>query len=377
MKIHITNEMKEKIITGSAIVGVALLGYFIMTQYPSIAAFFNQLISLLGAFIFGFGFAFLLNPIMMWIENGLFKNWKGKRKRVVSLLLAFIIAMSVIVGLVMLILNSTMESIKDLIDNYQAYLEEYTTLVTNFINNKGLDENWIESIVGTSDQILTMIKTGIPSLISTSYSIVGVVLNTLIGIVSGLYLLLDKEKLMGHAKRLTYAIFPEKIASYLQKSTKKSKDVFNNFIVGKAIDSLIIGILCYVGLSLLNIKYAGLLSVIVGMTNMIPVFGPFIGAIPGILLLLITSPSQCITFIIFIIVLQQFDGNILGPLILGDKLGLPSYWILFSVTIGGALFGILGMFLGVPVFAILYFMIKEFVNYRLKDKDSKQLSKKS
>ncbi len=190
---------------------------------------------------------------------------------------------------------------------------------------------------------------------------------------SGLYLLFDKEKLIMHIKKVTFALFSSEKAGYLSVLAHNAQRIFNNFIIGKAIDSLIIGIIAYIGLSILNIHYAALFSVVIGVMNMIPVFGPFIGAIPGILILLITAPGQCVTFIIFVIVLQQFDGNILGPLILGDKLGLPSFWILFSVTIGGSLFGILGMFLGVPLFALIYFTIKELVHGRLEKKNLTEL----
>ncbi len=368
MKIKITQEMKEKIFIGSVIVTLALLLYFFMVHFSSVAAFWKQVTSILSAFIFGFGFAFLLNPIMMAIENKIFTNWNHSSKRVLSLLIAFLITILVVGSLSILIIQSTLDSIKDLVDNYQLYIEEFTVLLTSFIKNQGLDENWINSIIGTSDQILETLTIGIPSILSTSYSIVGVFINILIGTVSGLYLLLDKEKLIRHVKKLTYAVFPEEKAMYMGRFANNAQRIFNNFIVGKAIDSLIIGIICYIGLTLLNIEYAALFSFIIGMTNMIPVFGPFIGAIPGIFILLIMDPGQCLTFIIFVIILQQFDGNILGPLILGDKLGLPSFWILFSVTIGGSLFGIVGMFLGVPVFALFYFTVKEFANIRLEKK---------
>ena len=162
--------------------------------------------------------------------------------------------------------------------------------------------------------------------------------------------------------------FPEEVSKYFHRMSLLSSKIFNNFIVGKAIDSLIIGILCYVGSLIFQFPYALLLSVFVGVTNMIPVFGPFIGAIPGVVILFIIHPITAVYFALFVFALQQFDGNVLGPMILGDKLGLPSIGILFSVCIGGGLFGIVGMFIGVPCFAVFYVAVKEFVHYRLEKK---------
>lgn len=374
MKVKVTKEMREKIFIGSAIVCVALGLYFVMMHFSSVTLAWSQLTSILSAFIFGFAFAFLLNPLMMVIEKKLFFSIKNeKTKRICSLLVAFFISIVLLAMLGALIIQSTVESIRDLIDNYQLYLSDFTVIVTDFITTHNLDEEWIGSIVGTSDELLETLTKGIPSILSTSYSIVNIIINCLIGVVSALYLLFDKEKLMLHIKKVTYAFFSNEKALYLEKFSINAHRIFNNFIIGKAIDSMIIGAISYIGLTILGIQYAALFSVVIAIMNMIPVFGPFIGAVPGVLILLITAPYQCFTFIIFVIVLQQFDGNILGPLILGDKLGLPSFWILFSVTIGGSLFGILGMFLGVPVFALFYFTIKEIVHSKLEKKNLNEL----
>ena len=145
--------------------------------------------------------------------------------------------------------------------------------------------------------------------------------------------------------------------------------MFNSFIIGKMIDSLIIGVICFIGMLIMRLPFAVLISFIVGLTNMIPVFGPFIGAVPGIFILFIVDPIYSLIFAVFVLLLQQFDGNILGPMILGDQLGLPSLWVMFSIIVGGGMFGILGMFLGVPVFAVLYVVVRGFVSGRLKEKN--------
>ncbi len=206
-------------------------------------------------------------------------------------------------------------------------------------------------------------------MVSYTLQLGSTVFDVLVAIISALYMLVDKERLSSYAKKTVYALCPMNVAKYLHRMTLKSADIFNNFIVGKAIDSTIIGILCYIGCSILQFPYALLLSVFVGVTNMIPVFGPFIGAIPGVFILLIINPIQSLYFALFIFALQQFDGNILGPYILGDKLGLPSIGILFSVTIGAGLFGLVGMFIGVPAFAVVYYAYKEFINDKLNEKE--------
>ncbi len=368
MKIKINGEMREKMIIGIGVVTFAFLLYFIFMHFSSISSFVNQVFSIFASFIIGFSIAFLLNPLVMFIENKIFGKWKFKKKRIISVFIAFIISFLLVGSLVYVMAQSTIESISDLIKNHQSYIQDFTKLVTNFISGLGLGENLVDSIVGVSDQLIIALTDGIPSILSGTFSFVGVFVNILIGIVSSIYMLLDKDRFVMNVKKVVYAYLPLGNATYIKTLGRTTKEIFYNFIIGKMIDSTIIGIIAFIGLSLLRIEYAGLLSVIIGVTNMIPVFGPFIGAVPGMLLLLIISPEQCIIFMVFVLILQQFDGNILGPLILGDKLGLPSFWVLFSVTIGGTLFGVLGMFIGVPVFALFYFLIREHVNFMLRKK---------
>ncbi len=375
MKTKLTKEMREKIIVGMAVASFAIVFYFVVNSFDVIVSIWNRFISVLFPFIIGFAIAFLMNPIMELFEKKVFQKWncKGKNKRTISVLFAFIIIVIFFVILSFMIIPSVLDSVRDLVVNSDIYIERYSEFVTDFFKTNHLDMDQISKVVGTGDEFLNRIGAFmtqvIPSIVSTSYDIVRTLLDILIGVVAGVYLLLDKEKFMSNIKKINYAILPKDMAVYFRSTIVVCRNVFYDFIVGKAIDSLIIGIICYVGLSLLQIKYAPLLSVVVGITNMIPVFGPFIGAIPGIIILVIVEPVQALYFTIFIFALQQFDGNILGPLILGDKLGIPSFWILFSVTVGGAFFGVAGMFLGVPTFAVIYFTVREFINIRLSKKN--------
>lgn len=374
MKTKVTKEMREKIHIGIVISAFTLILYVFLTNFSIISNLWGKITGMLFPFIIGFALAFLLNPIMMFFETRVFKNWKckGKGKRTLSMLIALFIAIAVVTFLIYLIVPAVIDSVSDLVSNNEVYINRFSNFITNIFEDYHLDTSKINDIVGRSSDFLTyfgdMFTSTLPAIVSTSYGIIKSLLNVLIGVAAAMYLLLDKETFISNVKKINYAILPKPVASYLKRLVNIIKKVFYDFIVGKAVDSLIIGVICYIGLSLMGIKYAPLLSVIVGITNMIPVFGPFIGAIPGIIILMIIQPVQSIYFAIYILALQQFDGNILGPLILGDKLGLPSFWILFSVTVGGALFSVVGMFIGVPTFAVIYYAVKEYINLRLERK---------
>ena len=250
-------------------------------------------------------------------------------------------------------------------------MENFEVFVQNFIKEHGIRAeevgNYFEQI-DIFGKMTDFVTVALPQMLKYTYAFGSTLLDIVLGIVSALYMLMDKERLLRYVRKINYALFPEEVSKYFHRMSLLSSKIFNNFIVGKAIDSLIIGILCYVGSLIFQFPYALLLSVFVGVTNMIPVFGPFIGAIPGVVILFIIHPITAVYFALFVFALQQFDGNVLGPMILGDKLGLPSIGILFSVCIGGGLFGIVGMFIGVPCFAVFYVAVKEFVHYRLEKK---------
>lgn len=374
MKIKVTKEMREKIHIGIVVSAFTLILYVFLTNFSIISNLWGKITGILFPFIIGFALAFLLNPIMMFFESKVFANWKckGKGKRTISMLIALLIAFTIVTFLICLIVPAVIDSVSDLVSNNEVYISRFSNFITDIFEDYHLDTSKINDIVGRSSDFLTyfgdMFTTTLPAIVSTSYGIIKSILNLLIGVAAAMYLLLDKETFISNVKKINFAILPRPVASYLKRLVNIVKKVFYDFIVGKAVDSMIIGVICYIGLSLMGIKYAALLSVIVGITNMIPVFGPFIGAVPGIIILMIIQPVQSIYFAIFILVLQQFDGNILGPLILGDKLGLPSFWILFSVTVGGALFNVVGMFIGVPTFAVIYYAVKEYINLRLERK---------
>lgn len=376
MKIQFDETMRKKIITYVSVAMITILVFFAFYNLDALTSFVGNVFSLISPFVLGFAIAFLLNKPMLLIESRVLKNLhiKDKHKRTIAAVLALIFGIAVVSLFFMLLIPQLFESLFSLVEAFPAYITDFQVFTENFIAENDLDLNQIQNMFGGMDifaRISSMVTNALPEMMRISYGFMSTLLNVLLGIMSALYMLLDKEKLVRHVRVSVYALLPKDSADYLCNFSRTTADIFNNFIIGKAIDSLIIGILCYIGMSILQLPYAILLSVIVGVTNMIPVFGPFIGAVPGIFILLIIHPAYALYFALFIFALQQFDGNILGPLILGDKLGLPSLWILFAVCVGGGLFGIIGMFIGVPVFAVVYTGGKEIVSYQLRKKELK------
>lgn len=374
LKLHFDDGMKKKIVTYVSVAIITVIIFFSFYNMEALKGFVSHLISLLSPFILGFGIAFILNKPMMLIETKVLKNWNIKQghKRTIAAISALIIGIGAVTLFFCLLIPQLISSVVSLVDSFPKYVKGFQVFLDEVIAENNIDAEEIQKFFGDRDifnRLTEFVSDALPQMARMSYSFMNMLLNLVLGIMSALYMMMDKEKLCRHLRIAVYAIFPNDTAGYLLHISETSAAIFNNFIIGKAIDSCIIGILCYIGMSILQLPYALLLAVIVGVTNMIPVFGPFIGAVPGIFLLLLIHPIDAVYFAIFILLLQQFDGNILGPLILGDKLGLPSLWILFAVCVGGGIFGIIGMFIGVPLFAVIYTLLKEFFAYRLKRKD--------
>ncbi len=374
MKINFDQENKKRLLLAIVIVSCGVAIYFFFAKFASVQKIFNEITSLLSPFMIGFAIAFLLNHPMMFIESkilGKIPISKGIKRSLASVL-AILLGICFVVLVAAMLLPQLVDSIISLVNSFPQYIQDFQKLVLTFIQEEGIESDRIIDYLtnsGVFSNITNYVTDLIPQMINYTYRLGSAIFDILVALISALYMLIDKERLLGYVKKSCYAIFALNDAKYLHRMALKSGEIFNNFILGKAIDSTIIGILCYICCSLLSLPYALLISVFVGITNMIPVFGPFIGAIPGIFIMLIINPWDALTFAVLILIIQQFDGNILGPIILGDKLGLPSIGILFSVCIGGGLFGIVGMFIGVPVFAIIYYAYREWVNTRLDKKE--------
>lgn len=368
---------------------VCLLLAAMVFKYNIFLSYFNKIISVLSPVIWGLVIAYLLNPIMKFIER-IFDKFIFKKKehpkisRSIGIAVSLIIMLGIVIAIVGSIVPEIIGTIKNIFMNITSYLNN----LQNYLNDKISDtlesnprikeflnsefnniQDFIISAVNQYQPKLDsfLAKDGIlANLTDSAWSLLNGLKNCVLGIIISIYLLYSKETLIAQCKKVVYAMFSEKKRVHILTVASRANSTFSNFLSGKALDSLIIGVLCFLGMIILNMKtYAVLIGVIVGVTNMIPFFGPFIGAIPSGLLILLTTPNKTLIFIIFIFLLQQFDGNILGPKILGNSLGLSSFWIMFAIFVGGGLFGFAGMIAFVPLFAVLYSIFSEIIAVKL------------
>lgn len=370
-----------------------LLLVALVFKYNTFLNYFNKILSVLSPVIWGICIAYLLNPFMMFCERHL-KKWFCKKKDRHSLTrtLSITISMLVSLGIISAIIGSIVPEIKttltDFFKSLPAYLnnlQNYLKEIANYFSEKNpsLAKSFDMEFSNIQDIILKYANKLEPmleelftegGLISTvtdsAWSFIMGIKDCILGIFVSIYLLYSKETFLAQATKIIHAVFPEKTKDNILRIASKTNETLIQFFTGKALDSFIIGVVAFIVLQLMGFQnYAVLLSIIIGVTNMIPFFGPIIGAIPCALLILLTYPSKTILFIIFILLLQQFDGNILGPKILGNSLGLSPFWIMFSIFVGGGLFGFAGMVVFVPIFAVIYSIIREIIVEKLKKKE--------
>lgn len=372
--------------TAFLVVAASIVFYFAFLRFGHISGILGKIFQILKPIIYGFVLAYLLNPLMKMVENFIVKLLKGKIKkeerlkkfaRGVGIFTALLFAGALIVALCNMILPELYRSIRNMVYTVPEQLNEWMerlsemefddstlALITKNVltETTAFFENWIRS------DLLRQINIWISGLTEGVISVVNELMNIVIGIIVSVYVLFSKETFAGQSRKVVYAVLKPEKANLVLHITRKSNEIFGGFIIGKIIDSAIIGVLCFIGLSILDMPYTLLVSVIVGVTNVIPFFGPYIGAIPSAILLLLTDPIKGLYFLVFIIFLQQLDGNIIGPKILGDSTGLSAFWVVFSILLGGGLFGFVGMIMGVPTFAVIYYLFQTFINQNLEKK---------
>lgn len=360
------------------VIAASILFWLLLSNFKSIGSAFSFLTDILSPFLYGLVIAYLLNPIMTFAEKKIFRFKKSKNerkafKRVLSLLFAYIIGASIITVFLVSIIPQLTRSVETLIANFNSYssnIEKYSqTLIERFGALSTVFGEGIESFGDIIDQLMILIKDSLPLIMNTMKQGAIEVKNFFLGLIISIYLLSGKEKLLSQLKKLLCALLPRNVMSHVIKVSKFTHGTISDFIVGKILDSAIVGILCFISMSILRLEYALLISFVVGITNVIPYFGPFIGAIPSILILLIVEPIDGIWFAVLILILQQLDGNVIGPKILGESLGLSSFWIIFAIIVMSGFFGLWGMFLGVPIFAVIYNLVSGFVDERLEKKN--------
>lgn len=374
MNFKITESMKSKIIIYSSSLVIALLFFIIVYRFENVIEIIKTVFTILLPFLFGIMIAFILNNPVKWVENKLFANTKLKqgKKRLFATAIVFILALLFLVLFFSIVIPNVIESLQLFSKNVTGYAETLYTYVRDIAYSLDISEKQVEEILFNFDitkKLTNILTDSIPMIASYSVNIVQGFIHSILAIVSAFYMLMDRESLVKGIKRLNYSLFNKKNANYLTMWANDAQKVFEQYIVGNMLDSFIVGVICYIGCLILKMPYASMIGLIVGITNIIPVFGPFLGAIPVIVLLLLIKPFYAIIFAIFIFILQQCDGNIIKPLVLGDKLGISGFWILFSVTVGGSLFGVIGMFLGVPIFALIYAAIQDYIQLQLEDKN--------
>lgn len=368
------------------VIAAAILFSFAIFNIKEIVRFFKMLVYVLQPVLIGIVIAYLLNPIVNFMERkgtAAVQKFKWKKVtqnqiRMISVGVTEILAIVVILGIGSVLMPELANSLGTFISALPGYINKIAELLEKLTKNS--DSQWvafIENLLNDgSREISSWINAGVLQNLENflSYFTTGVIgiakilLNIMIGVIISVYLLVSKQKFVGQGKKVLYALFYERQANNILKVVRKSHSIFSGFISGKLIDSLIIGVLCFVGMTIMKMPYIPLVSVIVGVTNVIPFFEPYLGAIPSILLILLVSPGKGIMFLIFIIILQQLDGNIIGPKILGSSTGLSAFWVIFAILIGSGLFGIIGMIAGVPVFAVIYYLVKTWMEYSLRKK---------
>ncbi len=386
MKINIDKRNFSWGLTAFLVIAASICLYYFVFHSASISNGIHSAFRISMPIVDGMALAYLLTPLVNDIEKKalipLFRKCnidlhaKNKRRmRMLSILLTLVIVFVLIYAFFAMVIPQLLKSIQSIIFQFPIYVNNLEAFITKLLaNNPDIDELATGLLdkysMHISDWLNTNVIPQMNALIkSLSLSVIGFfksIWNLIIGFIISIYILGSKEKFCGQAKKMAYAFFDRKTANSIINDFRFTHKTFSGFISGKILDSLIIGVICFVCTSLMDMPYAVLISVIVGVTNVIPFFGPYLGAIPSALLILLINPLKCIYFIIFILILQQFDGNFLGPKILGGSTGLSSFWVIFSITIFGGLFGVFGMIIGVPVFAVLYAFVRKLTNSLLK-----------
>ena len=376
-------------ITAFCVIACAILFYMALRFLPDLRKAIADLSRILSPFIWGFVITYLIAPLMKVLEKKAFgpfcrrlfrKNKKSdgrKLPRGLSVAVAELVLVAVLVGLVSLILPNLVANIMKVIDNRQIYYDAVTKLIEDFqishpqiYDNVGQTLNTITGDINSwVERMLPNVTNYLGSFMQSAYVVVRGVYNLIIGIVVSIYVLSDLERFTAALRRWIYSLFSLETAEKLREAVAFTDRTFMGFITGKLLDSAIIGLICYIGCAILRIPDALLVSAIVGITNIIPFFGPFIGAVPCAFFILMTDPVKCLIFIVFVIILQQIDGNIIGPKILGSSIGITGFWVLFAIVVGAGLFGFGGMLLGVPFFVVIYTFVNSRVEARLKKSD--------
>ena len=363
-------------ITGAAILASGILCAFVLFKMPVIISVLKGITEILKPFLYGVVFAYLLAPLCNKIEEKLFQIFpkaKTKARRFIcfiAIVISLCVAIAVIWLIIMMIIPQVWDSVMKIIQMVPQKLIVLNNWIEHMLENQPELQAYFEEFSSQAesniDSLLNVdtiqkVQSIINSLSVQLFGVLGVVKNIFLGLLISAYLLGSRKLFGAQAGLILHGVFSDKWAKIIEEEIRYTDKMFNGFLVGKIIDSAIIGLLCFAGTSIMGFEAPAFISVIIGITNIIPFFGPFIGAIPCGLLLLLENPMHCLYFIIFIFVLQQLDGNVIGPKILGNTTGVSSFWVLFAILLFGGMWGVVGMVIGVPLFAVIYDIIRKLV----------------
>lgn len=375
---NISNKLKQNILLGTYLIAL----YFILLNIKSVLSTFGSIIGILKPFIIAFCMAFILNLPMTFFENKVFNlldnqksGYARKLKRPLSILATFITVIGLVIALALFVIPELISSISTLLNAVPDYVRSFEKLINQYISSTEILQNAYDTLMTTWKELLTIVggllTTSLTSILTTTISITSGVVNFVLSIVLTIYMLASKETLLYHSKKILYAFVFKPLADKIIRVIRLSNTTFSKFITGQCIEAVILGILCFIGMNIFSMPYSLLVSVLIGVTALIPVFGAFIGTIPSVFLILLINPMQALWFIVFILCLQQFEGNVIYPKVVGNSVGLPAIWVMLAMLVGGSTLGLIGMLIGIPVFSVAYQLIREYTNKRL---DSKQIN---
>ena len=368
---------------------ILLLVAFLLMRLETVSTWIGTLLSTLRPVIIGAVITLVLHTPVRRLEGFLKNITKGKRFpcSAVAVILSYLLLFSVLAGIVCIIVPQFSQSLVDFADqftiyfiNFQKFLQTYSTKgqqLYELMQQVGLDfaqlKSWLTDLSVT-------VSSYVPNLMEKigtwATSLVSIVVDCFIGLIFSLYMLSGRKRLKAQAKRILQKAFSKENYRRISHYGNITFEIFSNFVGGQLMDACILGLLCFIGMSIFHFQYPVLISVIIGVTNIIPFFGPFLGAIPSAVLILLDDPMKCLYFVIMILIIQQLDGNVIGPKVVGSAIGLNSFWVLIAVLVGGGLFGFFGMALGVPIFAVIYRYISMNTNDRLRRKSQELATSK-
>ena len=357
------------------ILEIVLIGigcYWALNTFQIILDIFNSILAVIMPFLLGIMIAFILNVLMIRIEKILSRFILDKKytsfKRVISIIVSLLIVIGVIGIIITLIIPELTNAIKVIVKSFPETFEQLQVWINQNGNSFPQLETWINSVDLNSiaSELSSLFKIGLTGMLGSTVDVISMfftsILNLVVGIVFALYILMSKETLKRQSHKLIDAYIPKRISVKLLEVGTLARTTFSNFVIGQTVEAFILGTLCAVGMAVLNLPYAPMVGSLVGITAFVPIVGAFIGGGIGAFMILTVDPMQALIFIIFLVVLQQLEGDLIYPRVVGSSVGLPSIWVLFAVTVGGGLWGITGMLFSVPVLSVVYALIKGHVN---------------